>query len=112
MGLEALYPKPRLSVPNGSAHRIYPYLLRGMRIERPNQVWSADITYIRLSQGFVYLVAILDWFSRYVLSWSLSTTLDAWFCVQALREALRVGSPRSSTRTRAASSPAGSGWRC
>jgi putative transposase len=89
MGLEAIYPKPRLSVPGGPEHRIYPYLLRGLRIERPNQVWSADITYIRLSRGFVYLMAILDWFSRYVVSWSLSTTLDAWFCVQALREALR-----------------------
>ena len=93
MGLEALYPKPRLSVPGGPEHRRYPYLLRGLRIERPNQVWSADITYIRLSQGFVYLVALLDWFSRYVLSWSLSTTLDAWFCVQALREALRTARP-------------------
>jgi putative transposase len=93
LGLEALYPKPRLSVPGGPAHRVYPYLLRGLRIERPNQVWSADITYIRLSQGFVYLMAILDWFSRYVLSWSLSTTLDAWFCVQALREALRTATP-------------------
>jgi putative transposase len=93
MGLEALYPKPRLSVPNGAEHRIYPYLLRGLRIDHPNQVWSADITYIRLSQGFVYLMAILDWFSRYVLSWSLSTTLDAWFCVQALREALRIATP-------------------
>jgi len=93
MGQEALYPKPRLSAPGGPEHRIYPYLLRGLRIERPNQVWSADITYIRLSQGFVYLMAILDWFSRYVLSWSLSTTLDAWFCVQALREALRIATP-------------------
>jgi putative transposase len=93
LGLEALYPKPRLSVPGGPAHRVYPYLLRGLRIERPNQVWSADITYIRLTQGFVYLVAILDWFSRYVLSWALSATLDAWFCVQALREALRTGKP-------------------
>ena len=93
MGLEALYPKPRLSVPGGLEHRVYPYLLRDLRIERPNQVWSADITYIRLSQGFAYLVAVLDWFSRYVLSWSLSTTLDAWFCVQTLREALRIGRP-------------------
>jgi putative transposase len=93
MGLEALYPKRRLSVPGGLEHRIYPYLLRGLRIERPNQVWSADITYIRLSQGFVYLMAVLDWFSRYVLSWSLSTTLEAWFCVQALREALRMARP-------------------
>jgi len=93
MGLEAIYPKPRLSLPGGPEHRIYPYRLRGLRIDHPNQVWSADITYIRLSQGFVYLVAILDWFSRYVLSWSLSPTLDAWFCVQALREALRIATP-------------------
>jgi putative transposase len=93
MGLEAIYPKPRLSVPGGPKHRIYPYLLRGLRIERPNQVWSADITYIRLSQGFVYLMAVLDWFSRYVLSWSLSTTLEAWFCVEALRAALRTARP-------------------
>jgi putative transposase len=93
MGLEALYPKPRLSVPGGPEHRIYPYLLRGLRIERPHQVWSADITYIRLRQGFVYLMAVLDWFSRYVVSWSLSTTLEAWFCVQALRAALRTGRP-------------------
>lgn len=93
LGLEALYPKPRLSVPGGPEHRIYPYLLRGLRIERPNQVWSADITYIRLRQGFVYLMAVLDWFSRYVVSWSLSTTLEAWFCVQALRAALRTARP-------------------
>ena len=93
MGLEAIYPKPRLSVPGGSEHRIYPYLLRGLRIERPNQVWSADITYIRLSRGFVYLMAVLDWFSRYVVSWFLSTTLEAWFCVQALREALGAAKP-------------------
>lgn len=94
MGLEAIYPKPRLSVPGGPEHRVYPYRLRGLRLERPNQVWSADITYIRLTQGFVYLVAILDWFSRYVLAWSLSPTLDAWFCVQTLREALRRARPQ------------------
>jgi putative transposase len=94
MGLETLYPKPRLSRPDGPEHRFYPYLLRGVRIERPNQVWSSDITYIRLSHGFAYLVAILDWFSRYVLSWSLSTTLESWFCVQALREALRTATPQ------------------
>ena len=93
MGLEAIYPKPRLSVPGGPEHRIYPYLLRGLRIERPNQVWSADITYIRLAQGFVYLVAVLDWFSRYVVAWSLSTTLETWFCVEALRVALRRARP-------------------
>jgi putative transposase len=93
MGLEAIYPKPRLSVPGGPEHRVYPYLLRGLRIDRPNQVWSADITYIRLAHGFAYLVAVLDWFSRYVVSWSLSVTLDAWFCVQTLREALRLARP-------------------
>ena len=87
MGLEAVYPKPRLSQA-APGHRIYPYLLRGMRIERPNQVWSTDITYIRLTRGFVYLVAILDWFSRYVLAWSVSNTLDSLFCVETLRQAL------------------------
>lgn len=93
MGLEAIYAKPRLSLPGGQEHRIYPYLLRGLTIWRPNQVWATDITYIRLRQGFVYLTAILDWFSRYVLSWALSTTLDAWFCVEALREALGKAKP-------------------
>jgi putative transposase len=94
MGLEALYPKPRLSIPGGPEHRVYPYLLRSLRIDHVNQVWSSDITYIRLTRGFAYLVAILDWFSRYVLSWRLSTTLEAWFCVEALREALRSARPQ------------------
>jgi len=94
MGLEAIYPKPRLSVPGGPEHRVYPYLLRDLRIDRPNQVWSSDITYIRLSQGFVYLAAILDWFSRYVLAWSLSTTLETQFCVRTLQEALRRAKPQ------------------
>jgi putative transposase len=93
MGLQAVYPKPRLSRPCGPEHRIWPYLLRGLAVERPNQVWAADITYIRLWRGFVYLVAVMDWYSRYVLSWSLSTTLDSWFCVEALRRALAVGRP-------------------
>jgi putative transposase len=93
MGLEAIYPKPRLSRPGGRENRKYPYLLRGLTIERANHVWAADITYIRLWQGFVYLVAIMDWYSRYVLSWSLSTTLDAWFCVEALRQALVIARP-------------------
>ena len=92
MGLEAIYPKPRLSF-NGTEHRRYPYLLRGLPILRANQVWSADITYIRLAGGFVYLVAILDWFSRYVLAWELSNTLDADFCLVALNNALRRGQP-------------------
>jgi putative transposase len=93
MGLEAVYPKPRLSRPGGPEHHLWPYLLRGLAIDRPNQVWASDITYIRLWRGFVYLVAVMDWYSRYVLSWSLSTTLDAWFCVEALRRALVVGRP-------------------
>lgn len=95
MGLEAIYPKPRLSF-NGAEHRRFPYLLRGLEIVRPNQVWCADITYLRLRHGFAYLVAILDWFSRYVLAWELSNTLDADFCVSALEEALRLGHPEIS----------------
>ena len=92
MGLAAIFPRPRLSVP-GQAHRIYPYLLKGLRIDRPDQVWATDITYIRLVHGFVYLVAIMDWFSRYVVSWELSVTMDAAFCVDALNAALGVGTP-------------------
>jgi len=92
MGIEAIYAKPRLSDP-APGHRIYPYRLRGMKITRPNQVWSTDITYIRLSGGFVYLVAILDWFSRYVLAWEISITLDTSFCVSALDWALRKSTP-------------------
>jgi putative transposase len=92
MGLEALYPKPRLSQP-AAGHTIYPYLLRGVTVERVNQVWSADITYIRLQAGFVYLVAVMAWFSRYVLSWALSITLDLSFCVEALEQALGQGCP-------------------
>ncbi len=92
MGLEAIYPKPKLSQP-AAGHRIYPYLLRGVKIERVNQVWSSDITYIRLIGGFVYLVAIIDWFSRYVLAWELSVTLDSNFCVSALECALERGQP-------------------
>jgi putative transposase len=92
MGLEALYPKPRLSQP-AAGHTIDPYLLRGVTVERVNQVWSADITYIRLQAGFVYLVAVMDWFSRYVLSWALSTILDLSFCVEALEQALGQGCP-------------------
>src|ERR1700759_4597373 len=90
MGLEAIYPKPKLSQP-GMGHRIYPYLLRGVKIERVNQVWSSDITYIRLIGGFAYLVAVIDWFSRYVLAWEISVTLDSHFCVSALERALERG---------------------
>jgi putative transposase len=91
LGLEAIYPKPRLAGLSlaGSGHRIYPYLLRGVPIQHVNQVWSTDITYIRLRAGFIYLVAVIDWFSRYVLSWSLSNTLDTSFCIEALEQALR-----------------------
>lgn len=87
MGLVAVCPKPRTSVKHPE-HKIYPYLLRDVRIERVDQVCSADITYIRLFRGLVYLVAILDWFSRYVLSWSISTSLDSLFCLDVLDEAL------------------------
>jgi putative transposase len=89
MGLEAIYPKKNLSASMVS-HKKYPYLLNGLVIERPNQVWCSDITYIRLAQGFVYLVAIMDWYSRYVLSWKLSNTLDTSFCIEALEEALMI----------------------
>jgi putative transposase len=92
MGLEAVYPKPRLSDP-AAGHRIYPYLLRDVEIERVNQVWSTDITYIRLHTGFVYLVAIMDWYSRYVLDWEVSNTLENSFCVAALDRALCVARP-------------------
>lgn len=92
IGLMAVYPKPNTSKPH-PAHKIYPYLLKGVEIIRPNQVWSADITYIRLSQGFAYLVVIIDWYSRYILSWRLSNSLDVEFCVEALKEALTYGRP-------------------
>ena len=92
MGLEAVYPKPKLSQAHPE-HRIYPYLLRHVPIVRPDQVWSTDITYIRLRHGFVYLMAIMDWFSRYVLSWELSTSLDTAFCLTALERALHQGKP-------------------
>ena len=92
LGLEAIYPKPRLSQP-AAGQRIYPYLLRGVTIGRVNQVWSADITYIRLATGFVYLVAVIDWFSRDVLSWAVSITMDVAFGVEALEQALRQGQP-------------------
>jgi putative transposase len=109
MGLEAIYPKPRLSQP-APGHRIYPYRLRNVVITRPNQVWSSDITYIRLRAGFIYLVAVLDWFSRFVLSWEISTSLDAAFCCSALDHALRQGRPeifnKSSIRTRERNLPA------
>jgi putative transposase len=92
MGLEAIYPKRRLSRP-GSEFQRFPYLLRGLRIDRPDQVWATDITYIRLRRGFVYLVAVMDWFSRYVIAWEVSLTMEADFCVAALRRALERRRP-------------------
>ena len=92
MGLKAVYPKPWLSKPD-KEHKKYPYLLKGLSINRPNHVWCADITYIRLVQGFLYLVAVMDWFSRFVLAWRLSITLEADFCVDCLKESLTYGNP-------------------
>jgi putative transposase len=91
-GMEALYPKPNLSRPEPN-HEVYPYLLRGVAIERPNQVWSTDITYIPMKAGFLYLVAVMDWFSRFVLSWELSNTMETGFCLTALEAAFRFGQP-------------------
>lgn len=92
IGLEAIYPKPRTSIPD-KEHKLYPYLLRNMKIMRINQVWSTDITYIPINGGFMYLVAIIDWYSRYVLSWRLSNTIDVNFCLDALEEALTINKP-------------------
>jgi putative transposase len=92
MGLRAVVPRPRTSQP-GAGHKIYPYLLRGVKITRPNQVWSTDITYVPMRRGFMYLVAVLDWYSRYVLSWEVSNTLDGDFCLTALERALQHGKP-------------------
>ena len=93
MGIEALYRKPNTSKP-APGHKIYPYLLRGMTIDRPNQVWAMDLTYVPMARGFVYLAVVIDWFSRRVLAWRLSITMEAAFCVEALEEALaRQGRP-------------------
>ena len=93
MGLQAIYQAPRTSAPH-PAHRVYPYLLKGLAIDRPNRVWCADITYSPVQRGFLYLVAVMDWATRHVLSWRLSNTMDAGFCVEALAEALaRYGRP-------------------
>lgn len=91
MGLEAIYPKPKLSA--GRGHKVYPYLLRDVAVERANQVWSADITYLPLPSGFMYLAATIDWFSRYVVAWRLSNTLDGAFCQEMLEDALSRGTP-------------------
>lgn len=93
MGLEAVYPKPRTSRPH-PGHKVYPYLLRGLVIDRPNQVWTTDITYIPMKRGFMYLAAVMDWYSRKVLSWRVSNTLDTDFCIEAVEEAIgRYGTP-------------------
>lgn len=93
MGIQALYPKGSLSKANPE-HKVYPYLLRELAISQPNQVWSTDITYVPLANGFLYLVAVMDWYSRYVLSWRLSNTLDNRFCLDALEDALQSGRPQ------------------
>ena len=93
MGIEAIYRRPNTSKPSPQ-HKVYPYLLRGIEISKVNQVWASDITYIPMARGFMYLVVIMDWYSRYVLSWRLSNTLDADFCVDALEEALGKGRPQ------------------
>jgi putative transposase len=92
MGIETIYPKPNLSKPH-PGHKVYPYLLRGVEIERVNQVWSTDITYLRMRHGFLYLTAVIDWYSRYVLAWALSNSLDGIFCRETLRVALKRGKP-------------------
>ena len=92
MGLQAIYPQPRTSQ-KGAEGTIYPYRLKDLPIVRPNQVWSADITYVPMTGGFMYLVAILDWFSRYVLAWQVSNTLDGYFCIETLQQALGQGQP-------------------
>lgn len=92
MGIEAIYPKPRTTRRNAK-HRVFPYLLRDVEIRRKDQVWSTDITYIPLRQGFMYLVAVMDWYTRYVLSWALSNTLEGYFCMDALDESLSISKP-------------------
>jgi len=92
LGLEALYPKPKRSAAR-AGHRLYPYLLRDVSIQKPDQVWSTDSTYVPLASGFLYLAAVIDWFSRYVLAWRLSNTLDGSFCLELLDEALSRGKP-------------------
>jgi putative transposase len=92
MGLQAIYPKPKTSRA-AQERKVYPYLLRDLKIDRPNFVWSADITYVPMRQGFMYLVAVIDWYSRYVLTWQLSNTLDGYFCLDALQQALDASRP-------------------
>jgi putative transposase len=113
MAIAALYRRPNTSKPV-RGHKIYPYLLRNLAVTRPNQVWAMDITYVPMARGFVYLAAVIDWFSRKVLAWRLSIALSADFCIEALKEALahHGRDQRSSTRTRARSSPALISSRC
>ena len=92
MGIEGVAPKPNTSCPS-KQHTIYPYLLRGLTIDRPNQVWSTDITYCPIEGGFMYLVAVMDWYSRYVLSWTLSNTMETNFCLEALQDAFKQAQP-------------------
>jgi len=92
LGLETIYPKPRMSIPF-IGHKVYPYLLRDYRITRPDEVWGTDITYIRLAHGFCYLVALIDWYSRYVVHWELSSTLEIPFCLDNISQALEKGTP-------------------
>jgi putative transposase len=95
MGLAAIYPKPKLSKPGqGTEHKIYPYRLRGQRIDSINQVWSTDITFVPMPKGYVYLMAIMDWYSRYVLAWELSVTMETEFCLEALNRALQKAQPQ------------------
>lgn len=112
MGIEALYRKPNTSKP-APGHKIYPYLLRKLPITRPNQVWAMDITYIPMARGFIYLAAVLDWFTRRVLAWRVSITLEAEFCMEAVEEALaRHGTPEIFNTDRAASSRPSTSSRC
>lgn len=92
MNIQAIYPAPKTTV-SSAEHKVYPYLLRNLTITRPNQVWSTDITYVPMPKGFMYLVAVIDWYSRYVLAWQLSNTLDGHFCLDTLQQALRRGKP-------------------
>jgi putative transposase len=104
MGIEATYPRPQTSR-STQGHAIYPFLLRNLEVSRPDQVWCSDITYIPMKQGFLYLVTVMDWYSRYVLSWRLSNTMDVSFCPEALDESLNGRRPRISIPTRDRSSP-------
>lgn len=112
MGIAALGPRP-CTTKRAPGHKVYPYLLRDLVIDRPNQVWAADITYIPIGRGFLYLVAVMDWASRAVLSWRLSNTMDASFCVEAVEEALaRFGTPEIFNTDQGSSSPAASSSAC